>query len=180
MDISEKVRLEEGFWFSPQADYIVFLTINSTKVICNLEKFSIFQGKPAKMVSIMLLFTFSDFLFISPNFVCFSIELHCQLFKGDKNVPTNQCCHQVCCHLSMLPPIQLLINLKTLVVTIITNPSLMTSLTWLISNIPYHMHRHIWLLLWSPVVEQSLILGMRMRMKRRNMRMTTSGPGGGS
>ena len=55
MDISEKVRLEEGFWFSPQADYIVFLTINSTKVICNLEKFSIFQGKPAKTVSIMLL-----------------------------------------------------------------------------------------------------------------------------
>ena len=134
MDISEKVRLEEGFWFSPQADYIVFLTINSTKVICNLEKFSIFQRKPAKTVSIMLLFTFSDFLFMSPNFVCFSIELHCQLFKGDKNVPTNQCCHQVCCHLSMLPPIQLLINLKTLVVTIITNPSLMTSLTWLISN----------------------------------------------
>ena len=94
MDISEKVRLEEGFWFSPQADYIVFLTINSTKVICNLEKFSIFQGKPAKTVSIMLLFTFSDFLFMSPNFVCFSIELHCQLFKGDKNVATNQCCHQ--------------------------------------------------------------------------------------
>ena len=94
MDISEKVRLEEGFWFSPQADYIVFLTINSTKVICNLEKFSIFQGKPAKTVSIMLLFTFSDFLFMSPNFVCFSIELHWQLFKGDKNVATKQCCHQ--------------------------------------------------------------------------------------
>ena len=94
MDISEKVRLEEGFWFSPQADYIVFLTINSTKVICNLEKFSIFQRKPAKTVSIMLLFTFSGFLFMSPNFVCFSIELHWQLFKGDKNVATKQCCHQ--------------------------------------------------------------------------------------
>ena len=93
MDISEKVRLEEGFWFSPQADYIVFLTINSTKVICNLE-FSIFQGKPAKTVSIMLLFTFSDFLFMSPNFVCFSIELHCQLFKGDKNVATNPAFNQ--------------------------------------------------------------------------------------
>ena len=88
MDISEKVRLEEGFWFSPQADYIVFLTINSTKVIYNLEKFSIFQGKPATMGSIML-FTFSDFLVMLPNFVCFSIALYCQLFKGDKNVATN-------------------------------------------------------------------------------------------
>ena len=68
MDISEKVRLEEGFWFSPQADYIVFLTINSTKVICNLEKFLISQGKPAKTISHML-FTFSDFLFMSPTFV---------------------------------------------------------------------------------------------------------------
>ena len=29
---SERVLLEEGFWFSPQGDHLVYLTINSTKV----------------------------------------------------------------------------------------------------------------------------------------------------
>ena len=32
LNFPERVRLEAGFWFSPQGDQIVFLTINSTKV----------------------------------------------------------------------------------------------------------------------------------------------------
>ena len=105
MDISEKVRLEEGFWFSPQADYIVFLTINSTKVICNLKQFSLFQGKPAKNGFHYAIIHFQWFPFYVPQLCLFFHWIALSTLQRRQ-----ECSHQSMLPPSMLPPINVATN----------------------------------------------------------------------